>query len=181
MYQIGDLILYSSTGVCEVTDIKTLEVAGAEQDRLYYILRPLYQECIISTPVEQSKVFMRPIISRQEAERLIDRIPSIRAKAYHSRVLHQLAEHYEASFKSHDCAALIELTMSIYEKKQGLLQQKRKCSVLDDRFLKRAEDLLFGELSAALDIPVDHVSTYIAQRVQALNQEGSGNAHECVQ
>ncbi len=180
MYQIGDLILYSSTGVCEITDIKTLEDAGTEKDRLYYILKPLYQECVISTPVDQPKVFMRPIITKQEAERLIDRIPTMQAEAYHNRILHQLAEHYEASLKSHDCADLIELTMSIHEKKQSLQQQKRKCSVLDERFLKRAEELLFGELSAALDIPIEHVSGYIAQRVQALNQEGSVNEHECV-
>ncbi len=38
--------------------------------------------------------------------------------------------------------------MSIYAKKQDLEAHKRKVGALDQRFMKRAEDLLFGELAA---------------------------------
>ena len=55
--------------------------------------------------------------------------------------------------------------MSLRAKKQGLEQQKRKFGAVDERFMKRAEELLFGELAAALDIPKDRVPEYIADRV----------------
>ena len=153
MYKIGDLILYGSTGVCRVADIKKRSFNSEKKtEQLYYVLKPLYQECMISTPVDNEKVFMRPIISKESANQLIDMIPTIKAEAYHSKVLSQLAEHYNTSIKTHNCEDLLELTMSIYAKKQYAEQQKRKFGAIDERFMKRAEELLFGELAAALEI-----------------------------
>jgi len=60
---------------------------------------------------------------------------------------------------------LVKLSMSLRAKKQGLEQQKRKFGAVDERFMKRAEELLFGELAAALDISKDRVPEYIADRV----------------
>jgi CarD family transcriptional regulator len=171
MYQVGDLILYGSTGVCKVADITTQELAGKDKKQLFYVLEPLYQNCTIFTPVNTTKIFMRPIISEDEAERLIDMIPTIRTEAYHNRDLNQLAEHYKVSLSKHDCSDLIELSMSIYAKKQFAEQQKRKFGVVDEKFMKRAEDLLFGELAAALNIPKDQVPEYIAERVNGKRRE----------
>jgi len=165
MFKVGDMILYGSTGVCRVTDITTRDFSGADADQLFYILIPLYQNGIISTPVNNTKIFMRPIISKDEAERLIDMIPTIRAEAYHSQILQELTEHYEKLLKTYDCTELVELTMSIYAKKQYVEQQKRKFGAVDERFMKQAEELLFGEFAAALDIPRESVPDYIAGRI----------------
>jgi CarD family transcriptional regulator len=165
MFRVGDLVQYESTGVCRVTDIKEQEPGGKGEKQLFYVLSPLYQNCTILTPVNSTKVFMRPIISRDEAEKLIDRIPDIRAEAYHNRVLNQLAEHYKASLNTHDCADLLKLSMSIYAKKQFAEQQKRKLGAVDEKFMRRAEDLLFGELAAALNITKAEVPEYIEERV----------------
>jgi CarD family transcriptional regulator len=165
MYKVGDLIIYESTGVCRIDDITALDSKGAEHELLYYVLKPLYQNCTIFAPVNNNKVFMRPIITKTEAERLIDMIPSIRVEAYHNRAIKQLAEHYMESLKTHDCTDLIELCMSIYKKKQFVEQQKRKLGTVDEKFMRRAEELLFCELAAALNIDKDKVSDYIASRV----------------
>ena len=61
MYSVGELIVYGGTGVCEVEAVET------KGERQFYRLRPLYQSGIISVPVD-GKVFMRPVISREEAE-----------------------------------------------------------------------------------------------------------------
>ncbi len=166
MYQIGELVLYGSTGVCKVAEIKEQSFPSTGETRLYYVLRPLYENCVISAPVDSEKVFIRPIISRDEAERIIGRIPYIKVKTYHSRVSRELSEQYETILKSHSCDSLLELTMSIYMKKQALLAQNRKFGTVDERFLKRAEDLLFGELAAALDIPKSEVQSYIASKLE---------------
>lgn len=165
MFEVGDLILYGNTGVCRVTEIATRSQRGGDEGQLYYTLSPLYQSCTISTPVDMKKVLMRPIISKDEAEKLIDSIPTINAEAYHSKVLRELTEHYEESLRAYDCTEIMELTMSIYAKKEYMEQQKLKFGAVDERFLKRAEELLFGELAAALDIPRDDVQSYIAERI----------------
>jgi CarD family transcriptional regulator len=175
MYQIGDLILYGNTGVCRVSDIFVRRSSCTDGGQLCYTLSPLYQDCMISTPVDSTKVFMRPIISREEAEALIDSIPSIRVSAYHNRVLRQLAEHYEEALRSHNCSDLIRLTMSLYDKRREVANEKKKFGAVDERFMKRAEDLLFGELGAALGIPRDEVPDYISSRIDSCRRGSSAS------
>ena len=90
MYQVGELIVYGGTGVCRVEAVETPQQRGPEAGRQYYLLKPLYQDGTIRIPVD-SKVFMRPVISRQEAEALIDAIPGMHAEACHERNFTQLA------------------------------------------------------------------------------------------
>lgn len=165
MYKVGDLIIYESTGVCRITDITTRTPAGKNKEIPYYVLSPLYQDCTIFAPVNNKKIFMRPIITKSEAERLIDTIPNIHAEAYHNRTLSQLTGHYKASLETHDCSDLLELCMSIHAKKQFAEKQNRKLGAVDEKFIKLAEDLLYGELAAALDIEKEQVPEYIAGRI----------------
>ena len=68
-------------------------------------------------------------------------------------------------------AELVELTMSIHAKKQQAEEQKRKFGVLDERYMKRAEDMLFGELAVALNIERSAVPGYIAERLKRLSAD----------
>ena len=56
--------------------------------------------------------------------------------------------------------------MSIYAKQKQAEAQKRRLGMVDERYMKQAERLLYGELAAALDIPFDQVQPYIARRVE---------------
>lgn len=167
MYQVGDLVLYGTTGVCRVTDVSMATLPGLPGEQLYYTLSPLYQQCVIQTPAENGKVFMRPIITREEAERLIALIPTIQAEPRYGKANTELVEHYASAIRTHDCEDLVELTMSIYAKKLELEEQKKKFGAVDERFMRQAEDLLFGELAAALGIQRDEVPAYIAAKVDA--------------
>ena len=83
MFQAGDLLVYGTTGVCRVLSIDRRQerVGSTRQERLYYQLKPIYQGGLIYTPVDNDKVSMRPIISRQEAEDLISEIPTLHPAA----------------------------------------------------------------------------------------------------
>lgn len=167
MFQVGDLVQYGGTGVCRVSEIKAQQCSGQEE-RLYYVMQPLYQSCVISVPVDSDKVFIRPIITRQEADRLIELIPTLDCSAFHSKASRELSEHYSALLKSHDCQNWIQLTLSIHAKKENAIRHKRKFGSVDERFLKQAEDMLFGEFAAALDIPRDQVRGYIDAKLESL-------------
>ncbi len=171
LYSVGELIFYGRTGVCEIKEITTLKSMGESKGRLYYILKPLYKECKISIPVDNDKIYMRPVISKKRAEEIIDEIPHIDASAYYSHNLNQLKEHYKEVMNSHDCLNIIEMAMSIHQKKREAEARKKKLGAVDERFMKEAEELMFGELAAALDIPRDEVQNYIENRV---NMKKSG-------
>ena len=167
MYQVGERIIYGSNGVCVIDEIRMIEVPHSDEEKAYYIIKPIYQECKISVPVD-TKVFMRPIISCDEARSLIDTIPQVDAQPYFNTALRQLQDYYEKKVNSHCCNELIELTVSLHRKKAQLLAQKRKFGAIDERYMKRAEDLLFGELSVALDIPKSEVRECVVEKLQQL-------------
>lgn len=166
MYQVGEKIIYGSNGVCVIDEIKLIEAPHTQQLQQYYVIRPMFQECRISVPVDTS-VFMRPVISAEEARALVDSIPGIDAQPYYNSALRQLQEYYDAKLSTHRCEDLIELTMSLHRKKMKTVEQKRKFGAIDERYMKRAEDLLFGELAAALEISKDDVPRYIQDRLEA--------------
>ena len=166
MFQPGELLVSGTTGVSRVEGVATPNLTRAEWGRQYYLLKPLYQDGVIYAPVDSQKVPIRPVISRQEAEDLIDLIPSIQAEACHAPTLQALAQHYQSAVCSHDCRELLELMMSIYAKQRQAEAQKRRLGMVDERYMKQAERLLYGELSAALGIPFEEVQPYIARRVE---------------
>ena len=170
MYQVGDWIFYGNVGACQVTEVSKRVIPGLNEEHWYYTLLPFEDSCSISTPADTGKVFMRPVLTRSEAIALIDHIPEIHAEAYYNSALRQLSEHYEKAIKSHDCLTLIQLTMSIHMKRAEALLHKKKLGAVDEKFMKRAEDLLFGELAVALGMERNAVPGYIAGRVAELEK-----------
>lgn len=162
-FSIGDLIIYGETGVCRVEEI--VERPFLDEITSCYKLQPLYQSCVIFTPVDKSSVFMRPIITRKEAEDLVDSIKDIQPRELPVAAPRVVSEHYDKIIKTHDCGELISLTVSIFHKRQWLIEQKKKLSAIDERYMKKAEELLFGELAAALEIDKSAVLGYIKEKV----------------
>ena len=161
-FSIGDLIVYGETGVCRVDDIVEKEFMG--EVRPCYKLQPLYQSCMIFTPADNEAVFMRPIISAEEAKSLIDGYKSVEPEECPPASPRALCERYDKIIKLHDCSALIKLSVSIRAKREALLDKKKKLSAVDERYLKRAEDLLYGELAAALNMEKHLMSGFIHNR-----------------
>ena len=150
MYQVGERIIYGSNGVCVIDEIKMIEVPHTGEEKAYYIIKPIYQECKISVPTD-TKMFMRPIISVEEAQALIDGLANLDAQPYFNNALRQLQDYYEKRIATHDCGELASMLVALYRKREQMLSQKRKFGAIDERYMKRAEDLLFGELSVVLD------------------------------
>ena len=161
-FSIGDLIVYGETGVCRVEDIVEKEFMG--EIRPCYKLQPLYQSCMIFTPADNEAVFMRPIITAEEATALIDGYKSVVPEDCPPASPRALSERYDKIIKLHDCAALIKLSVSLRVKRASLTASKKKLSAVDERYLKRAEDLLHGELAAALDMEKHLMREYIENR-----------------
>ena len=103
MYSIGEKIMYGGTGVCVVEDITTLKLSGMTEPRSYYVLRPLYQSGTIQTPVDNTKVPIRPVMTRSEAEMLVDAIPGIDPVICYEKNLSALRNHYQQQLNTFNC------------------------------------------------------------------------------
>ena len=167
MYSKGDLIVYGNAGVYKVEDITTLKgVSYAEKNKEYYILKPLFSEGVVYYPVDSDKIFTRPIISKEEVERIITLIPEIESKSIVCGSVAELTEHYKSVFATHSCEDLVKLLMSIYQKKQLAKEQNRKLGQIDETYLRQAENQLYSEFAAALGIDKSEVEEYIRTKVE---------------
>lgn len=162
-FSAGDYIIYGETGVCSVEDIVIKTMPDGEKE--CYKLKPLNQSFVIYTPTENGSVFMRAVITRAEAKALIANAASIEPVVYKNASPRELTEKYDKIIKTHDCGELFGLTKSIYKKKKTLTDNKKKLSAIDERFVKKAEDLLFGELAVVLGIDKSEVREHIENAI----------------
>ncbi len=168
MFQKGDLIIYNNEGVCRVEDVGPLKnLSDSDSERLFYKLSPVYGKGFIFIPVD-TKVFMRPVITKEEANILISKIPEIKSGSTDTVSQKELAEYYQSSFISHECEDLIQLIKTVYLKTQKQIMIGKKPGQTDQRYMKRAEELLHGELAIALDISIDEVPKYIEKELAEL-------------
>lgn len=161
MYAVGEKIIYGSSGVCVVTEICTPNFSREERGKRYYKLRPVYGAETIYVPLD-TVAFMRPVMTRQEAETLIARIPEIRAAVCESRSVTALRQQYEAFFKVHDCETYISLVKGVHSKGRS----GKKLGQTDLKYKKRAEEIIHGELAVALGISPEQVPEYIREAME---------------
>ena len=160
MFSVGDKIIYGENGVCTVESIGPLTMAGAPKEKLYYYLSPLIGSGTYFAPVD-SGAYMRPVMSRAEAEALIDAMPGIQPAICNDNRFNHVDAFYKELFKQHSCEALVSIVKGL---KSRMSDRKTKSSRAEAT-MKRAKDILHGELSVALDIDVKDVEGYIASRL----------------
>lgn len=169
MFQKGDFIVYGNTGVCRVEDIGLPDNIPTEaKGTLYYKLLPVRGTGVIYIPVD-STVFMRPVLSREAALKLISKIPDIQEEPYCGQDQRMLAGHYRTFLDSHECEGLIQLIKTVYTKNKSQSQKGKQPGKTDMQYMKRAEELLHGEISVALNIPFERVSDFLKQEVSKLD------------
>lgn len=156
MFEIGDKIIYSENGVCTVEKIGPLEMNSS--DRLYYTLSPMVGTGTFYAPVD-SGVFMRRVMSRDEAEQFISSIPEIEPAVCHDARFTHVDAFYKEMFRKHSCEALVALLKGIYG------QERSSRSNRIDSVTKRAKEILNGELSVATGVPYDEMDDYIQKRL----------------
>ena len=99
--------------------------------------------------------------SREEAEALIDAIPGIAPAVCNDSRFNHVDAFYKELFKQHSCEALVAIVKGLH----GRLAERKTKSSRAESTMKRAKDILHGELSTALGIELTEVEDYIAQRI----------------
>ena len=164
MFQEGDYIVYGSSGVCVVEQVGNPDIPGMNSDRLYYTLRPLYdKKSTIFTPVDNKKVVMRPVMTKDEALALIDEMDKIGYLVVNDEK--QREAEYKNCFLKCDCRELVKMIHTIHLRREERLAQGKKVTAKDDKYFHMAENNLFGELAVSLGIDREKVQQFILERV----------------
>ena len=160
MFAVGEKIIYGENGVCTVEKIEPLTISGASKDKLYYHLSPLIGSGTYFAPVD-SEAYMRPVMSREEAEALIDAMPGIAPAVCNDNRFNHVDAFYKELFRQHSCEALVAIVKGL----RSRMAERKTRSSRAEATMKRARDMLHGELSVALDLELSQVEDYIQSRI----------------
>ena len=157
MFAVGDKIIYGENGVCTIEKIAPL--SASEPNKLYYHLIPLVGSGVYFSPVS-SPAFMRKLISRDEAEALVEAIPSIEPAVCNDKRFNHVDAFYKEFFKLHDCSSLVAVIKGL---RQRMADKKNKSSRAES-IIKRAKDILYGELSVVLEIDIKEAENLVMSK-----------------
>lgn len=160
MFSVGEKIIYAENGVCTVEKIGPVTNTGPSKDKLYYHLRPLIGSGTYFTPVD-SGAYMRPVMSREEADTLIDSMPGIAPAICNDTRFNHVDAFYKELFRQHSCETLVAIVKGLRIR----MAERKTRSSRAEATMKRARDILHGELSVALELDLGDVEGYISDRL----------------
>ncbi len=165
MFQIGDSVVYGTTGVCTISSLGPLSMHGVDRKRQYYTLQPMYQSGSVYVPAEGDKLKdMRAPLTRAEAEELLERIPSIQPCQIQNFNYKQRSDAFSAALHENCCESLVGIIKAVEWKKRRFREKQQYNA--DNSFHKRAMNLLCGELSFALGLPMEEIRAMVETAVR---------------
>ena len=160
MFEVGDYIVCGNNGICAIQNISTIDIPDVDPDRLYYILQPVYtKSSVVYIPVDNDKIVMRKVLTKEQVNELIDHIPQIDAIVEMNDKLRE--EKFKECMKNHKCEDWIRVIKTLYLRRMERLEKGQKVTATAARYKKAAEDNLYLEFSMALGIDRDEVESYI--------------------
>ncbi len=164
MFYIDDLIIYGTSGVCVVADICPSPF-DKNDTRTYYKLCPADTTAggVIYTPVENDKIPMRRLLSKEEGEALLFGVAS--CPFLEIPVEKQRKDIYKQALLSTEPVRWLGILRSVHRRGIALSAQRKNLPDLDRDFADRAQRYLTSELSIVLGRPKDEIAEQILANI----------------
>ena len=161
MFQIGDKIVYSVYGICRISDIVEKEVGDVK--RKYYELAPLSDgRSTIFTPVDSTKVLLRPVISKNQAIELLENSDSVDME-WPDNVWKRNQE-FKSITQNADLQENISLYKLLVSRKQELTESGKKMIIQDSKMLDLVSKLVFAELKEVFGVENDEIEKMMCEK-----------------
>ena len=164
MFNIGDLLFYGTNGVCRVSEICSSPFDSTDT-RSFYKLTPIAENTslVIYTPVDNTQVVMRSLISKEEAEALLARIGEIEKVAV--AVEKHRKDAYRETIREGNPEGYVKIIKTVRARREMFRRTRRRVPDMDNDFEHTARLCLFGELSTVLGVSREEISRIISESI----------------
>lgn len=164
MYQVGELLVYGSHGVCRF--LKEDRQVVDRKMVTYLVLEPLGQENArfmvpAHNPVALSK--LRKLPQREELEALLDP-PEIQNEAWVTDE-NRRKQLYRELIGSGDRERLLSMMRAVVRHKEAQAAAGRKCHICDDNFLRDAEKLMIGQIAVVMEMDQEEAKVFLRKKL----------------
>ncbi len=163
MFRVNDYVVYGSTGVCQIKEIKKDEISNDETE--YYILRPVYNDknMTIKIPVNNPNVAMRAILTKDEALSLITTMPKMETIWIDDN--RERSKYFNAILRTRKSEEWAKILKTLYFEKDARSVMGKTLTKTDEDIMNIAEKHLNEEFAMALNISPDEVIAYILEHI----------------
>ena len=162
MFKIGDFVVNNNNGICEITDLVTMNMSGTNKD--YFLLVPVNEKTAkVYVPVDMAVQRIRLAMNKEEALQLIENIKDI-DEAYIENEKER-EKTYKEALNSRDPKRLVGIIKTLYLRKQERLEAGKKNTAVDERYFKLAENHLHSELAFSLNVDKTEVNQIILSHI----------------
>ena len=161
MFKKGEYIVYGRSGICRIEDITHLNISGIDKKKLYYVLVPLnIRGSRIYFPVDKKDAHARNLITEEEAKELLGEIHEIPKIWVGNEKLREDA--YKQALNSCDYRQWVSVIKTLHARQKERIARGKKLGATDERYLKLAEDALYGELTFVMGRKKEEIEPFIA-------------------
>ena len=168
MFQIKDVVVYGSQGVCEITGIETRKIDG--EVKTYFVLCPKSDKgttCYVPTWNEKAWSKMRRVMTKKEVDALIDSMPERKPNWVANEA--ERRETYRGILAGGDPAAIVSMVQALFLYKKEREAQGKRLNMSDEHFMKDAERILYNEWQYVLEVDKNGLMEYIFRRIEKIN------------
>lgn len=161
-FDIGEYVSYGINGMCNIEDIRPMQLSQSLEKMMYYILRPESNpKSTIFVPVNNQKLVskMRELMTKDEINAMLVRMKD-RTLEWEKDVRFRTESFHEILSNGVN-QDLILMIRCLHRKRQELVQLGKKLPARDSNTLKTAERLVEEEFAHVLHIKCEEVSDYI--------------------
>ena len=153
MYQINDVVVYKSNGVCKIEDIGIPDFVSSEET--YYQIRPFYEQGgKIYVKISNGDTVLRPTITKEEAIQDLYNLKNEEG-IYHSNDKVRERE-YTAIIQSCNFWKCLLMMKGILLESDRREAAGKHLNMTDERCLQRVKKLLNAEYSIACNVSLEH-------------------------
>ena len=160
MYKSGDVVVYGRD-VYRIKDVKDNYLFNKN----YYIMNPIDDDSLVTSVPVDTTSYLRDVITKEEAEELIAKIPFIETIQVNDR---DIEYEYKRLLGENTLESLIKIIKTAYLRNMTRLDQNKKISEKDEQYFNQAERRLYNELSISLQLTFDETRQYVIDSVKAL-------------
>ena len=172
VFSVGEYVVHGNDGVCKVEAVEPM--SGSGSDRIYYTLVPVYSKgSKLFVPTDSTKVITRAVISKNEVNQLMDEWEDIELLSVENDKKRE--EVYKQALRSCDCRQWVKLIKTSYQRNQIRMENGKKATTSDERYLHMAQENLFGEVAIPLEMSRGEAEEYFIGKVKSKKSKKSSS------
>ncbi|MCF0148136.1 MAG: CarD family transcriptional regulator [Clostridium sp.] len=158
MFKKGDLVIYSSHGICKIDDICEKKISNVTKS--YYSLHPMDDRKLsISIPVDNDKVNIQELLTKEESENIID---SFKFEGYEwIDMSNERNTKYNEILKQGNRTEIAKIANTLMKKKIEIEDNNKKFYEKDKKILQSIQNALFAELAFILNTTSEDIEEQI--------------------